>query len=160
MHTNARNYIYTKAIHNLAESTLWMKFQKISKLLSQGNISEALKFLDKANTAGLLTLTPAVMKELKQKHPNYAQIVDNCLLFGLKDIFPSSTFDVINEQIIFKSAMQQKVQLDLQTWTLNYTVEYYAQKTSMSREKSREKKLPYWQQYITHVLFKVAQHVD
>ena len=48
------------------------------------------------------------MKELEEKHPYYAQIEDICLLVGPKDIFPSSAFDVINEQIIFKEAMSTK----------------------------------------------------
>ena len=48
------------------------------------------------------------MKELKEKHQDYAQIEDNCLLFGPKYMFPSSAFDVIDEQIIFKAAMRTK----------------------------------------------------
>lgn len=79
-----------------------------AKLIMQGKLSAALKFLDRESSSGLLTLTQEVLEELKAKHPQPSEVVDECLLQGPINIVPPSIFDVIDEQKIHQAAMKTK----------------------------------------------------
>ena len=63
-----------------------------AKLIMEGKISAALKFLDAESSSGVLKLTDKVIEELKTKHPNTAPIRDNSLLFGPIELIPKCFF--------------------------------------------------------------------
>ena len=79
-----------------------------AKLVMQGKISAALKFLDTESSTGVLALSDDVIQDLKQKHPTAAPIADNCLLYGPIDSIPKCFFDSIDEQLILKAALRTK----------------------------------------------------
>ena len=82
--------------------------KKFSKFMSEGNISAALKLLDKTNSTGLLPLTEEVMKELRSKHPNPVPPTSDSLLCGPIQNIPDCFFDGIDEQAILKAAKDTK----------------------------------------------------
>lgn len=45
-----------------------------AKLVLQGKLSAAIKLLDRETSSGVLTLSPQVFEELKEKHPPAADI--------------------------------------------------------------------------------------
>ena len=72
----------------------------------EGKITAALKFLDTDSSSGILTLTPDIIADLEQKHPDAEAIADNTLL--PLDHIPIYVFDCINEENIMKAAMNTK----------------------------------------------------
>ena len=79
-----------------------------AKLIMEGKVNAALKFLDTETSKGILSLSDEVLKELTEKHPEAAPICDETLLFGPIDYIPSSIFDSINEESIYKAALYTK----------------------------------------------------
>ena len=79
-----------------------------AKLVFQGTLTAAIKFLDKENSSVLLNLSDKVLAQLKEKHPASAEIEEECLLHGPVDLVPHGIFDLINEQRIFDSALKTK----------------------------------------------------
>ena len=77
-----------------------------SNLVMEGKITAALKFLDTDSSSGILTLTPDIIADLEQKHPDEEAIADNT--FGPLDHIPIYVFDCINEENIMKAAMNTK----------------------------------------------------
>ena len=71
-----------------------------AKLVMEGKLSAALKFLDKESSSGVLILSDVVKNELLKKHPDSAPITENALLFGPIDFIPSYIFNSIDEQSI------------------------------------------------------------
>ena len=53
-----------------------------AKLIMEGKLSAALKFLDPESSGGVLELSEEVINSLKAKHPTAEPIADGCLLFG------------------------------------------------------------------------------
>ena len=82
--------------------------KRFSKLMMEGNISAALKLLDSANSAGVLSLTDEVMEELLKKHPEPAPITGEPLLHGPLRPVPECFYDSIDEQTILKAAKYTK----------------------------------------------------
>ena len=79
-----------------------------AKLVIQGKLSAALKFLDKESNGGVLNLSKEVLNDLHEKHPPAEPIMENSLLYGpIRDI-PPSIFEMIDEQLIMKVALQTK----------------------------------------------------
>ena len=79
-----------------------------AKLVMEGKLSAALKFLDKESSSGVLILSDVVKNELLKKHPDSAPITENALLFGPIDFIPSYIFNSIDEQSILKASMRTK----------------------------------------------------
>ena len=79
-----------------------------ARLVLQGKLSAAIKFLDKDSSSGLLDLSPEVLEGLKENHPPASKIEDECLLNGPVDQLPPNIFDLINEQMIYDAALRTK----------------------------------------------------
>ena len=79
-----------------------------ARLVMQGKLSAAIKILDREISSGVLTLSPAVLEELKKKHPPAADIEEESLLYGPLDIIASGVFDLIDEQTIYNAAMKTR----------------------------------------------------
>ena len=79
-----------------------------AKLMFEGKINAALKYLTENNDHGILPSTPETSKELKKKHPESAKIYKNALVTGPKQKIPPSYFDKIDEGLIQKAAKKTK----------------------------------------------------
>ncbi|XP_031551225.1 uncharacterized protein LOC116288561 [Actinia tenebrosa] len=79
-----------------------------ANLVMQGKLSAAIKLLDRETSTGVLTLSPEVLEELKQKHPSAADIEDESLLNGPLELNPHGIFDLIDEQMIYNAAMRTR----------------------------------------------------
>ena len=79
-----------------------------ARLVLQGKLSAAIKFLDKESSAGLLDPSPEILEGLKEKHPPASEVKDESLLNGPVDRVPPSIYDLINEQMIYDAAMRTK----------------------------------------------------
>ena len=79
-----------------------------AKLVMEGKISAAIKFLDKESSSGVSELSDSVIKELQTKHPPPAPIADSSLLYGPIDFVPKCFFDSINEESVLKAALMTK----------------------------------------------------
>ena len=77
-----------------------------SKLVFEGKIGAALKFLDENAENAVLPSTPTVIKKLERLHPPPAEILPHTLIQGPVDESPSFIFDSINEQEVLKAANQ------------------------------------------------------
>ena len=73
----------------------------LARLVLQGKLSAAIKFLDKESSSGLLDLSPEILEGLIEKHPPASEIGDECLLNGPVDQVPPSIFDHIDEKMIY-----------------------------------------------------------
>ena len=74
----------------------------------QGKLSAAIKRLDRETSSGVLTLSRAVLEELKKKHQPAADIEEESLLYGPLNIISSGVFDLIDEQTIYNAAMKTR----------------------------------------------------
>ena len=79
-----------------------------AKLVLQGKLTAALKFLSKETNSGVLKLSDEVLEDLTQKHPAPAPILENSLLHGPVNQVPPAIFDIMDEQLILKAAMRTK----------------------------------------------------
>ena len=84
------------------------KTQTFAKLVLQGKLTAALKFLHKETSAGVLNLSEDVLNEPQEKHPNPINVADCSLLNGpIRDI-PPSIFNIIDEQLMIKVTLQTR----------------------------------------------------
>ena len=79
-----------------------------AKLVMEGKISAALKFLDAESSSGVLDLSNNVLEELKAKHPNAESVSEDCLLRGPLVNIPKYLYDSIDEQSVLTSALKTK----------------------------------------------------
>ena len=83
--------------------------QIFSKLMLQGKVSAALKFLDESSQNGILSSSPEVIDLLKEKHPPAEPIQHGTLIQGpLRCNVDLIHFAAIDEEAIHKAAMQTK----------------------------------------------------
>ena len=73
-----------------------------------GPFFRAPTFIDREISSGVLTLSPALLEELKKKHPPAADIEEESPLYGPLDIILSDVFDLIDEQTIYNAAMKTR----------------------------------------------------
>ena len=79
-----------------------------AKLMMQGKINAALKFLSKESENGVLDLNDDVLRDLKKKHPEPSPIKENSLLNGPIENIPASYFDTIDESMVQSAARLTK----------------------------------------------------
>ena len=79
-----------------------------AKLIMEGKVSSALKFLDEQASSGVLTCTDEVLAELKSMHPSPSPVEDDSLLCGPVQHIPNCFFDAIDEQSVFNAASRTK----------------------------------------------------
>ena len=112
-----------------------------SKLVFEGKIGAALKFLDENAEDAVLPSTPTVIEKLKLLHPPAAKILPHTLLQGPLNQLSPTNFASINEQEVMKAAMRTKGSggpslLDAKQWRRILTSQI-----SRKKEKTFEKKL-------------------
>ena len=79
------------------------------KLVLEGQINSALRFLSETTSGGVLSLTDDVMSQLKQKHPNPQSAKLGSLLFGpIDDQYPESVYTENNGQMVRQAALRTK----------------------------------------------------
>ena len=71
-----------------------------AKLMMEGKVSAAIKFLSENNDSGVLPADDETIRELQAKHPSPATIQPDSLLQGPLNQLQDSYFDNINEDII------------------------------------------------------------
>ena len=64
--------------------------------------------MEKETSKGILSLTDEILEELKEKHPHAATIQEDSLLHGSVDYILPSIFDFINEDTMYKAALNTK----------------------------------------------------
>ncbi|XP_073231425.1 uncharacterized protein [Porites lutea] len=80
-----------------------------AKLVLEGQINSALRFLSETTSGGVLSLTDEVMSQLKQKHPNPQSANLGSLLFGpIDDQYPESVYTEINGEMVRQAALRTK----------------------------------------------------
>ena len=79
-----------------------------ARLILQGKVNAALRYLDENGNSGVLSLTQEVLQELREKHPKPAKVQPHTLLMGPIDEVSPALFDQIDEEMIFKAAMHTK----------------------------------------------------
>ena len=79
-----------------------------SKLVLEGKIGAALKFLDENMENSVLQSNEAVINKLKDLHRTPMEILPNTQIHGPLEEISSMTFNCINEQNILKAANQVK----------------------------------------------------
>ena len=79
-----------------------------TKLVFEGKLGAAMKFLDENAENAVLKPTPEVIEKLKSLHPEPSEILPETLLHGARVQVPTACFNEINEQTIKKAASQTK----------------------------------------------------
>ena len=80
-----------------------------TKLLLEGQINSALRFLSETTSGGVLPLTDQVIGQLRLKHPNLQPAKSDLLLFGpIDDEFPESVYFGINGEMVRQAALTTK----------------------------------------------------
>ena len=85
------------------------KSKVFTKLVLEGQINSALRFLSESTSGGVLSLTDEVMTQLQLKHPNPQPAKSGSLLFGpFDDEFPESVYSGINGELVRQAALRTK----------------------------------------------------
>ena len=85
------------------------KAKVFAKLVLEGQINSALRFLSETSNGGVLTLPDDVMTQLKQKHPEPQPAKLGSVLFGpLNDEIPESIYSEINGEMVRQAALRTK----------------------------------------------------
>ncbi|CAB4007611.1 Hypothetical predicted protein, partial [Paramuricea clavata] len=85
------------------------KAKVFAKLVLEGQINSALRFLSETSNGVVLTLTDDVMMQLKQKHPEPQPAKLGSVLFGpLNDEIPESVYSQINGEMVRQAALRTK----------------------------------------------------
>ena len=85
--------ILQRRIGKLETSDPPEKSKVFAKIVLEGHINSALRFLGETSTGGVLELTDDVMAELKEKHPNPIPTTLGSLLFRpIDDDIPESLY--------------------------------------------------------------------
>ena len=79
-----------------------------AKLMMEGKISAALKFLDSESSGGVLPISNNVLEDLKSKHPKPEPILEESLLFGPHKYISPHSYISIDEQSVLLSALKTK----------------------------------------------------
>lgn len=84
-----------------------------ARLVLQRKITAAIKLLYREGSTALVTPTREVLVKLEKKHLSAAEIREECLLNRPIDQIPPNIFDLINEQMLYDSALKTKGSADL-----------------------------------------------
>ena len=85
------------------------RLKVFAKLLLEGQINSALRFLSETTSCGVLFLTDEVMSQLILKHPNPQTAKLGSLLFGpIDDQYPESAYTEINGEMVRQAALRTK----------------------------------------------------
>ena len=84
------------------------KAKIFAKLVMQGQINSALRFLSDDDYGGVLTLTDDVMRQLHEKHPEAQDAKLGSILFGPVEEVHDSLYQQINGEMIREAALRTK----------------------------------------------------
>lgn len=85
------------------------KSKVFAKLVLEGQINAALRFVSETSSGGVLGLTDDVMAQLKEKHPDPKPAKLGSLLFGpIDDAIPESLYSEINGEMVRQAALRTK----------------------------------------------------
>ena len=84
------------------------KARIFAKLVMEGQINPALRFLSEAESGGVLPLTKDVMRQLREKHPEAQKASLSALLFGPVEEIPDSAYQQINGEMIREAALRTR----------------------------------------------------
>ena len=79
-----------------------------SNLIFEGKITAAVRMLCEQDSKCVLPLSDETLVQLKKKHPDPAEHIDETLLYGPVSEVDSSYFDAINGEMIFRAAKYTK----------------------------------------------------
>ena len=75
----------------------------------EGQIKSEMKFLDKDENQGVLSLTEKIMNQLRQKHLKVQEATFGALLFGPMEAIPDTIFCNISGEMVRETALRTKV---------------------------------------------------
>ena len=85
------------------------KSKVFAKLIMEGQINAALRFLNESTSGGVLSLTDDVMNQLREKHPDPQSAKLGSILFGpIEDEMPEALYFQINGEMIREAALRTK----------------------------------------------------
>lgn len=85
------------------------KSKIFAKLVLEGQINAALRFVSETSSGGVLGLTDDVMAQLKEKHPDPQPAKLGSLLFGpIDDAIPETLYSEINGDMVRQAALRTK----------------------------------------------------
>ena len=82
------------------------KAKIFAKLVMEGQINSALRYLNENDGGGVLPLTDDVLQQLREKHPEAQEAKLGSLLFGPVEDFPDSIHQQINGEMIKEAALR------------------------------------------------------
>ena len=101
--------IIQRRIGKLKGSASPDKTKVFAKLVLEGQINTALRFVSESSSGGVLPLTDDVKAQLKEKHPNPQPTKLGSLLFGpIDDEVPETLYSEINGEMVRQAAMRTK----------------------------------------------------
>ena len=84
------------------------KSKIFAKLIMEGQIHSALRYLSDDDCGGVLPLTDDVMTQLREKHPEAQEAKLGSLLFGPIEDVPESLYQQINGEMVRDAALRTK----------------------------------------------------
>ena len=84
------------------------KAKVFAKLVMEGQISSALRYISENDVGGVLPLTDDVLQQLREKHPEAQEAKLGSLVFGPVEDFPDSIYQQINGEMIREAALRTK----------------------------------------------------
>ena len=82
------------------------KARIFAKLVMEGQINSALRYLSEDDSGGVLLLTDVVVRQLKEKHPDAQRAKLGSLLFGPVEDIPDSVYQGINGELVREAALR------------------------------------------------------
>ena len=79
-----------------------------AKLVMEGQINSALRYLSEDDSGGVLPLTDDVVRQLREKHPDAQRAKLGSLLFGPVEDIPHSLYQEINGELVREVALRTK----------------------------------------------------
>ena len=79
-----------------------------AKLVMEGQINSALRYLSEDDSGGVLPLTDDVLRQLREKHPDAQRAKLGSLLFGPVEYIPDSVYQEINRELVREVALRTK----------------------------------------------------
>ena len=84
------------------------KARIFAKLVMEGQINSALRYLSEDDSGGVLPLTDDVVRQLKEKHPDAQRAKLGSLLLGPEEDIPDSVYQEINGELVREAALRTK----------------------------------------------------
>ena len=97
-----------RRIQKSCRNDLPNKAKIFAKLVMEGQINSALRYLSENDGGGVLPLTDDVLQQLREKHPEVQEAKLGSLLFGPVEDYSDSIYQQINGEMIREAALRTK----------------------------------------------------